>query len=119
MRSGSGWLQTLSLDPIPASDVGKPARSVRNVTAADDDCRRVRYHDVAAAVGVVDNRDLLRHRSGPPGGEAWQGRRTPSTHTSPIVQLGDPEYTVLVKLDKECARPPERFDAYAQCSRLC
>jgi hypothetical protein len=34
------------------------------------------------------------------------------------VQLVDPEYTVLVKLDKERARPPERFDAFPSTLNL-
>ena len=35
------------------------------VAATDDDARRVRHVDVAPAVGVVDDGDLFRHRSGP------------------------------------------------------
>src|SRR5262249_52010072 len=42
---------------------GGHAGEKNQITAADDDRRCVRHDDIVAAVGMMDNRDLLRHRS--------------------------------------------------------
>src|SRR5215510_7471675 len=76
------------------------------LAAAHDDSRRIWHHHVGSPVGVVDDRDLLRHRL-PPRKRARCGRSGILTRRAETISA--PEYTgampvILVLFDDGAAR---------------